>query len=1226
MIVSPIRANPDVNLDVDSLTLNVGLDLVSAKLLAEKGSLQDCLNREIVDSIGYRRIDGLDKYDGRVSPTQEEIFLIYNTSYGSGVTTDFAAGDYLVITGTTNVFGKVVTSTYTASGTVCRVYYARINKDYEPTTSQTVAVFGEAQTFAVTGGIYTLSGADPVTATTPSASSVVTSLNTYNATLRTAVTDLDDTPIGLHWYRDKLYAVVTEPHVYFTSGGTTEVKPNYYIKGNTTNTIGRVLDVDLVSGEWSPAGTAAGMIQFELISGTGFNTSETLSYDESSGFASPISADVATLASSGTSTPQYASLWRSRSEQQSVTDATDLSLVGWDRIDHGWELTFENGYSDTGDLVKVSRGTTNNFTYTTSSVTGNSPTDVYNGAYVDGASFCANSRSPFSVLVNDANPGWKSTASSAVFASDADLETAISGSGTPNAYANIWYSFSAQLGSSSMYARDTDVLGPANYPATGNIFGGTAAAGAVTLDSDWFSTQARAPIILKDLSAAMSTIPVGSLITGIAVVVNYGSRHYAAGQFQASAARPLATFVTDCINAINGSFSFESAVVDVTTPTVCTLLGTAQTAAVTVETDSGDYTSSTSVSGYDDLHKMAQTAALTGQTATVGGSGNTFGLGATSRNYWLDANKAIALYCNVTSTPTYGTSLTSYRPVTTTFYEQVEGQVRLVVTEIKVTFYYTTPSARYYVGDGTGTSAVCSVDVIYTVTTDGVWESRTAEGTIQVTNLDSSVDAHPAKYTIEAGDQLFLTGADAAAGTNEIADITAAMVYNGLASIDRVVDESARYQFITANFFGRDDWDGFYGVNGADRAFSFATFDADGAGGDEDYIIRIATNTEDTDGDTPRHIAYHHGHLALGFSSGIVRLSALGEPENFDGVDGAAEVGLGDKVTGLLAMRGMTLGVFCENSIHAIAGTSVDDYTTQVLAPYTGAIEYTVLDMGIPVYCDSRGISTLEQSERYGNFLGQRLSSKVSPWIIPRMVRNNDLFSVANGTGVVCAIPVRAKNQYRLYFKDGYVLVMTMNADGSPSFTYSKYYLGMTTTADTDRFLVPFAWSSQVDNNGIERIHVSHYSSNSNVASETTLENYVFELDKGWSFAGNYIPEFYTLNPVFRDPFTETNIRKIRLDGLTKGVGDNEVTTAKDYSRTFGSQATDISLTKIGPSTASTTYSTDFYAATNMANVAERGRSISLKVTGSGSISAPVPSDIHQIMLVQYAAGGKRDS
>ena len=77
MITAPIRTNPPVEQDVDSLTLNVGLDLVSAKLLAEKGSLQDCLNREVVDSIGYRRIDGLDMYDGRCSPTQEDIFLLY---------------------------------------------------------------------------------------------------------------------------------------------------------------------------------------------------------------------------------------------------------------------------------------------------------------------------------------------------------------------------------------------------------------------------------------------------------------------------------------------------------------------------------------------------------------------------------------------------------------------------------------------------------------------------------------------------------------------------------------------------------------------------------------------------------------------------------------------------------------------------------------------------------------------------------------------------------------------------------------------------------------------------------------------------------------------------------------------------------------------------------------------------------------------------------------------
>ena len=49
---------------VEPVILGTGLDTVTPPLLAEAGSLSDCLNYEISDTIGYRRIDGYENYDG----------------------------------------------------------------------------------------------------------------------------------------------------------------------------------------------------------------------------------------------------------------------------------------------------------------------------------------------------------------------------------------------------------------------------------------------------------------------------------------------------------------------------------------------------------------------------------------------------------------------------------------------------------------------------------------------------------------------------------------------------------------------------------------------------------------------------------------------------------------------------------------------------------------------------------------------------------------------------------------------------------------------------------------------------------------------------------------------------------------------------------------------------------------------------------------------------------
>ena len=50
------------------------------------------------------------------------------------------------------------------------------------------------------------------------------------------------------------------------------------------------------------------------------------------------------------------------------------------------------------------------------------------------------------------------------------------------------------------------------------------------------------------------------------------------------------------------------------------------------------------------------------------------------------------------------------------------------------------------------------------------------------------------------------------------------------------------------------------------------------------------------------------------------------------------------------------------------------------------------------------------------------------------------------------------------------------------------------------------------------------------------MTNYVYELEKGWSFDGYYIPHFLELNWYFgEDPVTYKGIQKVRIHGMSKG-------------------------------------------------------------------------------------------
>ena len=66
------------------IPLNLGLDLVSPPLMIEAGSLIDCLNYEMTDTAGYRRIDGYEQYDGFPNGDMNEYYVL-NLGYGSPI-------------------------------------------------------------------------------------------------------------------------------------------------------------------------------------------------------------------------------------------------------------------------------------------------------------------------------------------------------------------------------------------------------------------------------------------------------------------------------------------------------------------------------------------------------------------------------------------------------------------------------------------------------------------------------------------------------------------------------------------------------------------------------------------------------------------------------------------------------------------------------------------------------------------------------------------------------------------------------------------------------------------------------------------------------------------------------------------------------------------------------------------------------------------------------------
>lgn len=530
---------------------------------------------------------------------------------------------------------------------------------------------------------------------------------------------------------------------------------------------------------------------------------------------------------------------------------------------------------------------------------------------------------------------------------------------------------------------------------------------------------------------------------------------------------------------------------------------------------------------------------------------------------------------------------------------QVVCDVNLVTVKV----YYTKPSTTYYFYNGTND---VSAKVLRVHTAKGSWASAEdkATGSIIVTD----VVGNSVRNNIQLGDQM---RTDTAGGGELVCEVTSHMVVCATASLSQLLENASRVQSITANFYGDADWNAMYTATGASRAFSF----------DGTYFQKIYTGVV-LEKDKPRHVRAYRvagaqpARLALAFPSGNVSCSVPGQPENFNGVDGAVAVDIGSRITGMANMQGTTLGVFCESYVVGIQGLE-EQSPLVTLRPKGGAIEYTVQEVGNDVlFCDVYGIHALSQTDMYGDFVGMSLSQAVNAWLQPRLTKfSNGIGQQATLSVVHNSLSIRSSNQYRLYFGDGYVLTTTFRGrEMTPEFTMQRYSFDVSGTTYS---FVPIALCSEIDEDGRERRFMSHYAYYSSATSTINTQDrkrYVFEMDAGWSFDGVAIPCSFTPYYDFFDQqyFAYKTLRKVRAYGLSRNLGSLTCYSAEEFedAATTNGQAMELARNNA-------VYLLDSYVPqTDIINVASRG--ICTRIKFEGSTTTVEPPYIVQGLLLQY--------
>ena len=277
---------------------------------------------------------------------------------------------------------------------------------------------------------------------------------------------------------------------------------------------------------------------------------------------------------------------------------------------------------------------------------------------------------------------------------------------------------------------------------------------------------------------------------------------------------------------------------------------------------------------------------------------------------------------------------------------------------------------------------------------------------------------------------------------------------------------SGRYEMLNYNFGGLANTSKMYGASGVHKAFEF----------DGSVFVPIRTGMVN---DTPKHIIAHNNHLALSFD-GSVQLSGVATPYVWTVITGAAELAMGDKVTGFMSLVGSNgtaaLAVFTTNKTSILYGTNVSNFNLATLSFEAGGFDYTAQNIGQGYVFDTLGVRQIAAVQNFGNFSSEQITKVIRPLMLEKIGR------------AVGSCLSSARNQYRLLFNDKSALYITVDSDKIIGMMPVFYAHTMTCI------------NSFESDTGEEYI----------LAGDTT--GFVYRMDKGTSFDGQEISAYLNLS------------------------------------------------------------------------------------------------------------------
>lgn len=279
--------------------LSAGLSLQVPKLMAPPGSLTSVLNYEQVDMQGQKRVDGYARYDGSLLSALDDFRVVYDEDITPAYTTE----GVILLTGGDPV--AIIVGYGDGS-----VHMVPINDNLMPANTRGREVVSDPEEH------YLL-------------------LLEYMETLRQRTEDLPGPVAGLHWFRDRLYAVATTVTVFALLDE--RVYPNDIITtgGHSAKVLDVIEEVDYSVLSLSAMDPELWDVEASL-SRNGVTIGQLAPYTAIRGI------------------PEVASIYESRTERQVYQENTDRDF-GWRFVDLGWSLNFREGLTLYGGLPSLNQ-------------------------------------------------------------------------------------------------------------------------------------------------------------------------------------------------------------------------------------------------------------------------------------------------------------------------------------------------------------------------------------------------------------------------------------------------------------------------------------------------------------------------------------------------------------------------------------------------------------------------------------------------------------------------------------------------------------------------------------------------------------------------------------------------------------------------------------------------------------------------------------------------------